>query len=179
MARNVFAAFRRLVAVPVSSHPARTFWVLAAAWLALDQLVKVAQRALMETGDSIPLIEGVFHLTSHQNTGAAFSMLQGHAEVLAVFALAVLAVIYAVWRIERPSSVVAVTGLALLGSGAVGNAIDRVLFGAVTDLFDFRLINFAVFNVADAGITVGAIMVGAWVIFGGAEFATGGPDDEQ
>ena len=49
--------------------------------------------------------------------------------------------------------------------GAVGNLIDRVRFGYVVDLFDFRLIHFAIFNVADSFITVGGILLGVWILF--------------
>jgi len=168
----------RIVTAP-TERPSAIFWAVAGGWLVLDQAVKVLQRATMQTGDSIPLIEGVFHLTSHENTGAAFSMFSGHASTLALFAVLVLAVIYWLWRVERPRAIAAVVGLALLAAGAVGNAIDRVLFGSVTDIFDFRLINFAVFNVADTGITVGAIMVGAWVLYSGVALERGDTPNEH
>ena len=56
-------------------------------------------------------------------------------------------------------------GLAFRLGGAIGNFIDRVFHGFFTDFFDFRLINFAIFNVADIFITIGAILFCIYVIF--------------
>lgn len=58
-----------------------------------------------------------------------------------------------------------VLGTALVMAGALGNTADRLATGAVVDMFDFRLINFAIFNVADVGITVGSILFVVWLVF--------------
>ena len=55
--------------------------------------------------------------------------------------------------------------MVLILSGAIGNFVDRILFGYVRDMFDFRLINFAVFNVADAALTIGTILLIADLLF--------------
>jgi len=57
------------------------------------------------------------------------------------------------------------TSLAMILGGAIGNLIDRVLHGYVVDFFDFRAINFAIFNVADCFVTVGSIFLFYYIIF--------------
>lgn len=116
----------------------------------------------MAVGDTRALWPGVFHLTHTQNRGMAFSLLEGATPLLAAAALLVVAVIIVAQR-RAGSRMPLLFGLALalpLG-GAVGNLVDRLRDKYVTDLFDFRLINFPVFNVADAAITVGIALL-AW-----------------
>lgn len=84
-----------------------------------------------------------------QNTGAAFSLFQEHTWVLAVVSLvvAVLLILALIKKIfTRPWGVIS---LAVVLAGAVGNLIDRVFLGFVTDMFQTTFMNFAVFNVAD------------------------------
>jgi signal peptidase II len=148
-------------------HPLRLFFLAALTWLALDQLVKFIQTRTMQTGQSLALWPGVFHLTSVRNTGAAFSLLEGHFLVF-YLAMAVLVVLVLwFWLHEKPSTPLPVLGTALIVAGAVGNMLDRIAFGYVRDIFDIRLINFAIFNVADFGITIGCILFFLWVLFFG------------
>ncbi|MBC8103276.1 MAG: signal peptidase II [Cytophagales bacterium] len=138
------------------------FYGLAALIVILDQLVKAWVRQTLALGDTIALWPGVFHLTYTQNRGMAFSLLEGATPLLAVAALLVVGVI--VWvqrRFGGHMPLLYGLSLALPLGGAVGNLIDRVWLRYVTDLFDFRLINFPVFNVADAAITVGIALL-AW-----------------
>lgn len=147
------------------AHPVRWAVASGALALALDQGVKVLQRLTMTPGETISLIPGVFHLTYRLNDGAAFSMLAGNSRPLALVALVVVGVIVWLWRATRPTTWMPAVGAGLLVAGALGNAIDRLAYGVVTDIFDLRLINFAVFNVADSAITVGAVLVGVWLAF--------------
>lgn len=135
--------------------------------LALDQGVKVAQRVLMDVGDSLPIVDGWLHLTYRLNTGAAFSMLSGNGRLLAVTAPIALAAIYVFWRGLQPVGWMPALATGLIAAGAVGNGIDRLFYGSVTDIIDVRIINFAVFNVADSAITVGGILLAAWMVFFG------------
>lgn len=140
----------------------RAFYTLALAVFALDQATKAWLRAALPLHETVPLVPGVFHLTHTRNTGAAFSLFEGAVPVLILTALLVIAGLIVAQRRAGPR-MPALFGLALalpLG-GAWGNLLDRVRFGYVTDLFDFRLINFPVFNVADAAITVGITLL-AW-----------------
>ena len=149
-------------------HPALTFWAVAGGWLVLDQIVKIVERLTMQAGQSIPVIKDVFYLTYIRNNGAAFSSFSGQTWLFLIAALVAFVAIYLFWRFEKPSTLLPVLGSSLLISGATGNVIDRIFYGHVTDIFDARVINFAIFNVADIGITIGAILMIVWLfLFGG------------
>ena len=106
---------------------------------------------------------GVFGFTYAENTGAAFSLFSDMRWVLTVFsALVALAItVYVVWK--KPNRLGTVS-LALIAGGAVGNIIDRVRFGFVVDFVNLEFMQFAVFNVADACINVGAAMMLLWAV---------------
>jgi signal peptidase II len=111
------------------------------------------------------LVPGYFALTHVKNTGGAWSVLAGHVSVLAVVAAVVAVFILAYERhLEKPTWWQG-TGLGLLLAGTLGNLVDRVRFGHVTDMFDlqwqYRNI-FPIFNVADIGIDVG---IGILLVF--------------
>lgn len=135
--------------------------------LAVDQIVKFLSEAnLTPLGTSFPIIEGVFQLTSAHNTGAAWGMLPGQrwmflilTAVVCIFLLVVLI------RFHNKLTLLARITLSLLFAGALGNAIDRVALGYVRDMFDFCLINFPIFNVADSALTVGCCLLIADVLF--------------
>ena len=118
------------------------YFVLAAAVVVVDQVVKYLVRTSIPLHVSLSFLPGL-DLTYLQNTGAAFSLFNQHTWVLALL-----------------SGVVSV----LLG-GAVGNFIDRLLFGFVTDMFATTFMNFPVFNVADIGVVVGGVLLCIHVIF--------------
>lgn len=141
------------------------YGIIAAAILAADILVKLwASNTLAEIG-SIPVIEGVFHLTYAENTGAAFSILSGQRWFFILLTSVMLVVIgWAFFKgiFKGPWGK---TTLVFIFAGALGNFIDRLTLGYVVDMFDFCLINFPVFNVADIFLTVGAVMGIIYVLF--------------
>ena len=131
----------------------------------LDQIVKYAVRAGMELGETIPVIKDVFHLTYVQNRGAAFNMFDGMQGFLTIVPLIALA--FGVWYMEKHleehgSQLLA---LILIISGGVGNLIDRICLGFVTDLFDCRFIDFPVFNIADIAICTGCFLLIVFILF--------------
>ncbi len=143
----------------------RLFLTTAVGMLILDQLVKWAARASVDgvEGRSIhPLWAGVFELKLVYNQGVAFGMLQGKGVFLTPIALIIAG--FAAWHSYRHPQETRFTHItmALLASGAIGNMIDRLAMGKVTDMFWFRLINFPVFNIADICICV----AGAFLVLG-------------
>ena len=138
----------------------------AAAFLIADQLTKAAVRSAADGGwSSSPFIPGLIRLQFVRNTGAAFSFGEGHG--IAFVALAVIvALAIAVYLARAPHvSKVEVLGLGMVAGGAVGNAIDRLAFGFVTDFLATEFIDFPVFNVADIGITCGVVIAFIGFIF--------------
>ena len=124
----------------------------------LDYIVKHIVRTNMKIGDTIPLIRGVFHITYTENTGAAFSMLSDKTTLLSVVTVAVVGLLLFLLLSDKIRGKLACVLVALIASGGTGNLIDRIFRGSVTDMFDFRLINFAIFNVADIFVTCGALL---------------------
>lgn len=148
-------------------NPGRAVYVAATlALLLLDQSVKAWARAAADG------VEGrVFAVVWHRvlelklvyNEGVAFGLLQGAGQWLAPVALAIAgAATYTVFSNPAPRRRTAMLA-ALLAAGALGNMVDRLVHGKVTDMFFIRAINFPVFNVADMCITVAA----CWLVAGG------------
>ena len=132
--------------------------------VAADQITKVLVRENIPYGGEVPLIPGVVRLTYTENIGAAFSMLGGARWfflALVVVFFAGVAVLIKRRVISKPAELWA---LAAIGGGALGNAVDRALFGSVTDMIEPLFIDFAVFNVADCFITCGAIFLVVYVL---------------
>ena len=130
----------------------------------LDQLTKLLAVKYLMPVHSVRLIPGVLNLTYVENPGAAFGMLQNNRWVfLIISTIGILAVLFYL-LIKRPTSKLLCLSLSFIVGGGIGNMIDRVLLGYVVDFFDFCLINFAIFNVADSFVCVGAGILALWVI---------------
>ena len=138
----------------------RIFWLVAILGIIFDQLTKyLVVREFEAINNTYPLWEGVFHLTYVINTGAAFSVFSGQVEILRWVSLIVsLLLIIFVWYIPRLNFLEQL-GYGLILAGAIGNGIDRFLFGYVVDFLDFRLIDFPVFNLADVAINIGVLLL--------------------
>jgi signal peptidase II len=123
--------------------------------LVLDQVSKALVRANVEPGSRDGLLPGV-DLVNTRNTGVAFSLFEDSGAVLIVFTIVAMVAVLAFFltRPERPGAWLP-TGL-LLG-GAIGNLIDRVRDGGVTDFID--LPRWPAFNVADMAITAGVVVL--------------------
>ena len=138
----------------------RYAWIAAAVLIA-DQLVKALARRL--TGPAV-LIPGVIGLRYSENTGMAFSLLSRHTWLLAAFSIVLIAVGWLVLRRYRLGRLSRVAAMLMLG-GAVGNLIDRAFAGYVVDMFELLLFRFAIFNVADMALTVGAALLAVTLLF--------------
>ena len=130
--------------------------------LLLDQITKnYAQETLSAVeGHSVPLIDGVFNFTLATNAGAAWSMFSGSRVFLLLVTFAAFALIFYIFRAGWiNTSAERWTMYSVIG-GALGNLYDRLFRegGLVIDFFDFELINFPVFNVADIFISVGGVL---------------------
>ena len=133
--------------------------ILILALVVLDQVVKFLVRAHIPLGGSLPFLPHILELTYVQNTGAAFSMLSQHTWLLTIVS-AVVAAVLAAARVKKvvkhPFGVLA---------GAVGNLIDRLFLGFVTDMFQTLFMRFAVFNVADICVVCGGIAFVVYILF--------------
>lgn len=133
------------------------FVIIALLVVILDQLTKYYVVSNFYLGESVPVIENIFHWTYILNPGAAFGMLEGSRWFFVVIAVAVIGGIWYMKDEINEGGWMMQYGAALFGGGAIGNLIDRTRSGLVIDFFDFRI--WPVFNVADIAICVGVAMI--------------------
>lgn len=126
---------------------------IAAVVVVLDQWLKQYIQAHMLPGMSIPVIDGIFHITYVLNPGAAFGILENQRVFFIVIALFMLGLAFYFFKHIPKKFMLMRLGLSLLSGGAVGNVIDRVQTGYVIDFLDFRI--WPVFNLADMAIVTG------------------------
>ncbi len=125
--------------------------------IALDRLTKRLAVRFLRPVTSFPVIEDVLHFTFVRNSGAAFGMLSDHRWIfMTVSTVAIIAMTVFLYMRKAPSMLYAAS-IAAIVSGGIGNMIDRVAYGYVVDFIDVQFIDFAVFNVADCFVTVGAV----------------------
>ena len=124
--------------------------------IGLDQLSKLLAVKLLEPVGSVPLWSGVLHLTYVENKGAAFGMLADHRWVfMTISTVAIIAIALYLYSGKNTAKLYT-SALMLIVSGGIGNMIDRIALGYVVDFIDFALIDFAVFNIADSLVCIGA-----------------------
>jgi signal peptidase II len=133
--------------------------IVAALAITLDQLTKLWVRDHLVLGESLPII-GRLSLNYTINTGAAFGLLANQTVPLIIMSIASLLIILLFLRYLSHITTLSMVSIGFIWGGAVGNLIDRIHFGHVTDFIDFRLwggFHWPTFNIADAAITVGVI----------------------
>jgi signal peptidase II len=141
-------------------------WKLVLGWLipivVLDQLTKFMVDRTMSLHDSIPIIDGFFNFTYVRNTGAAFGIFAGSHEVFRLpflIGVSILAIGFIVVMLKRlrDDATGLITALTFILAGAIGNLIDRVLHGEVSDFLDVYYSNYhwPAFNLADSFISIG------------------------
>lgn len=125
--------------------------------VALDRISKIFFLKILSLGESIPVIENVFHVTLIHNTGIAFGLFKNQGVlfvIIPVVAIFLISVHLFRMRDSREANKTYVFAFSLILAGAIGNLIDRLIFGYVIDFIDLRV--WPVFNLADSAITIGA-----------------------
>ncbi|MDP2182507.1 MAG: signal peptidase II [Actinomycetota bacterium] len=145
-------------------RPALVASITLAVVLVFDQFTKAVIRAALHPGESITLVTDIFYISHVRNTGAAFGLLPGARPVFVATSLVVVLAILAYWIQWKPRTRWLLVATALVAGGAIGNLIDRVMAGRVTDFLEVR--GFPVFNVADSSILVGVGLLIVWILFG-------------
>ena len=131
----------------------------------LDQYTKHLTVSNIPLGGVVPFWDGVFHFTHIHNTGMAFSMLEGGRWFFLVMTLAAFALMGVALKKRWINHPVGLWALASIAGGAIGNLIDRVLYGYVVDMIEVEFVRFAVFNVADCFVVCGAIALVIYTFF--------------
>ena len=134
--------------------------LLASGIAALDQFTKYLVVANIPLFGDVPFLPGFIQFTYVQNTGAAFSMMQGMRWVfIAIFAVLTVLIVLEYFKFRMPFSKFDRILIACIYGGGLGNMIDRAFRGYVVDMIETQFINFPVFNVADCFITCGCILL--------------------
>lgn len=129
--------------------------IIACLVVVFDQLSKFLVSKSLSLNQSIGVIKNVFHLTLIHNTGTVFGVLKGYNLIFIILSLAIIAfIIYYLYKTDDFKEEVL---LALVLGGAIGNLIDRIIFGHVIDFIDFRV--WPAFNIADSAVTIGVILL--------------------
>ena len=127
----------------------------------IDQITKAVTRNAMMLGESKPVIKNFFHLTYVTNDGMAFG-LNFPGGIYFFTSVSLLMTVFLGWYFwqQKESDLTLRLSLALILAGAIGNLIDRILFGTVVDFFDFMIgsYHWYIFNVADASVTIGMVL---------------------
>lgn len=136
----------------------------------IDRVVKILITNNFVLNVRNKVIDGFFYITNCHNKGAAFSLFSGNILFLVFVTLIVLYVIYKTIKKGNINNITKISYGILLG-GILGNLFDRLFYGYVIDYLDFIIFkfDFAIFNIADICIVVGAIML---ILFEGSD--TGG-----
>ncbi len=133
----------------------------------IDRILKVLVTNNFALNVRNKIIDGFFYITNCHNEGAAFSLFSGNVLFLIFITLIVLFLIYRTINKENVNKI-GILAYGLLLGGILGNLYDRIFYGYVIDYLDFRIFNFnfAIFNLADAAIVVGAILL---IVFEGSD----------
>lgn len=128
----------------------------------LDRITKTFFSNLLELGESLPVVRNIFHMTLVHNTGIAFGFFKDKGAVFILIAvIAIILLVVNILYYRQNDEVLSrsyIFGFSLILGGAIGNLIDRVMYGYVIDFIDFRI--WPVFNIADSAITIGAVLIG-------------------
>ncbi len=139
--------------------------VITAVAVLLDQISKsIVVNGLPLYGEA-RFIPGVLSFYHTRNTGAAFSVLSDRRWVFMLLSCVAIVAITVMLYFWRSRHVLLTVSLSMILGGGIGNMIDRIVNGYVTDFFRVDFVDFAVFNVADSFITVGAVLLGVYIIF--------------
>ncbi|BFH12911.1 lipoprotein signal peptidase [Paenibacillus dendritiformis] len=138
------------------------YYLIALIVFLIDQGTKWVIATRLTLYEQIPVIGNFFLITSHRNTGAAFSILEDQRWFFVIVTIVVaIGIIWYMYKIRHQQGHILPIGLSLILGGALGNFLDRLLTGEVVDFlqFNFGTYTFPIFNVADMGITIGVGLV--------------------
>ena len=139
--------------------------ILALGVLILDRVSKWLTVQYVKPIGSYPVIKDVFHFTYVENRGAAWGILQnGRWIFVGVTAVVCAAIIVFLIR-EKNITLLLRVSLSVLLGGAIGNLIDRVLYGYVVDMIHVKFIDYPVFNIADSATVIGTILLAWYILF--------------
>lgn len=142
--------------------------IVIAGIVVFDQLIKIAASGVLPQlqDQTFVFIPGFASFHYLQNTGAAFSIFSNATWLLTILSVVlVIAMFYVLYKTKDYKSRLLRLALLFIIGGAIGNMIDRIFLGFVRDMIEFTFVKFAVFNVADSFVCIGAVLLGVFLLF--------------
>ena len=139
----------------------KLIYTLSLLFLLLDQMIKLIITKNMTLHQEIIVIKKFFSLYYLENTGAAFNILGNQTLFLIIISIICLVILKNYIKKIKKVTTLTILSLGIMIGGIIGNLFDRLIYGAVIDYLSFNIFNynFPVFNLADIGITLGAILL--------------------
>lgn len=134
-----------------------TFIIIAG--ITLDQITKFLTVSFLKPIGSFPIIQDVLHFTYATNDGCAFGMLDNAPWIFNTVSIVTVVFVSLYLYLGYSQNRLYSVSLSMIAAGGIGNLIDRLSLGYVVDFIDFTIINFAIFNVADCLVCIGAGLV--------------------
>ncbi len=131
--------------------------IIAAGIVILDIATKLLIQNVMAENHSIPLIRNILHFTFITNTGTLFGLFQNANLFFILISAAVIGFLGYYLATNNIEDKLSAIGFGLVTGGAIGNLIDRIVYGHVIDFIDVRV--WPVFNIADSAITIGVVLL--------------------
>ena len=139
--------------------------VIIAVTVILDQVTKILAQNNLSNGTNIVVIPHILGFSYVRNEGAAFGIFADKRWIFMIFStVAILVMIYFLLK-KKNEHLLFVISVSMLVGGGIGNMIDRIFRGYVIDFFKFLFMKFAVFNVADCFVTIGAVLLAVYLLF--------------
>lgn len=129
------------------------YFIITLLIITFDYIIKLKVKSNMNVGESIKVIGDFFKITYIQNKGAAFGMLQDKQIVFLVIGFITIAFLINLFL--KTNDNITKTSISMVIGGAIGNIIDRLLYGYVVDMFDFSGVWSYIFNFADVCVVLG------------------------
>lgn len=133
--------------------------------VAIDQITKYFAKAALYPDGAKDFIRGFIEFRYAENTGMAFSMFSGARWIFVVLTTVVVIAMVVYMFKKCQQNLWLYWTIGVLTAGAVGNLIDRIYLGYVIDFINPTFVNFAVFNIADCAVTLGAVSLVAYLVF--------------
>ena len=135
--------------------------ILTVVFLSIDIVSKLIVSNSMNVFDSILVIDDFFYITYVKNTGAAWSIFSDKTWFVILLSFIIIIILFIYIYKNKPNFLIEKFGYSLILGGAIGNFIDRVIYGYVIDFFDFYIFgyDYPIFNLADTFIVIGVILL--------------------
>ena len=135
-------------------------WLISTIVIFIDILSKILVKNFLLLGHKNKIIDNFFYITYVKNTGAAWSIFSGVTILITIITLIIVAILI-YYIINHKLNKIETVSYALILGGAIGNLLNRIMYGYVIDFLDFKIFNYdyPIFNIADISIVIGVFLL--------------------